>query len=205
MVALRTGVNAIVTESNKYSYFYLTQRLLLECGSLILSEENKKNFWQKVLSYWSSQSKENVLEQERVQYLVDKLANSGSFKGVNQHAITQIIQSMSSELSDLKSVPDSSLVKRALEHVQEMKSSSSIGSGFLETLVPAPPSPKAKTIMQQLNLPEFEDEKDAETFELESQIAQDGQGSLEQSGQMFDFMYLLNIFFSTFEDTSLSI
>ena len=69
LVALRTGVNAIVTKSNKYSYFYLTQRLLLECGSLILSEENKKNFWQKVLSYWSSQSKENVLEQERVQYL----------------------------------------------------------------------------------------------------------------------------------------
>jgi len=44
LVALRTGVNAIVTESNKYSYFYLTQRLLLECGSLILSEENKNFF-----------------------------------------------------------------------------------------------------------------------------------------------------------------
>jgi len=127
-----------------------------------------------------------VAEQERVLYLVEKLAISGSFKGVNQDAITQIIQSMSSELSDLKSVPDSSLVDRALEHIAAMKSTrSGRGSAFMENLVTAPPSPKEPSIMRQLNLPEFE-EKDLETLDLDSQSHHDLKESpREHSGQHF--------------------
>ena len=62
-----------------------------KAGLLVLSEENKKKFWQKIHDYCSSHAKENKEQLERVQYLVDKLNQSKSFNGIGQHVITQSI------------------------------------------------------------------------------------------------------------------
>jgi len=127
LVALRTGSNAVVTESNSYSYYYLTQRLIKEAGLLILSESNKKKFWQKIHDYCSSHAKENKEQLERVEYLVQKLNASSSFNGIGQNIITQIIQIMAAEQIDPREIEDNSLVAEALRHIEQLKGSDCSG------------------------------------------------------------------------------
>jgi len=121
LVAMRLNANAVITESSDYSYFYLIQRLMSESGLMKLTDENQKKFWKHVLAYWSTYSKENAIEQERLKYLVSVLSKSTSLNGLDQHAINQVLQTMSSNVKDLRTIAPNDLVEKALVHVKTLK------------------------------------------------------------------------------------
>src|SRR6185503_8829215 len=121
-VYLGLGVSCVATEWEPVAFFYLEQRLLEECGQLILTEANRHQFWKKVVNWYKAHTKENLVIMEKIDKLSAIFRKSGELQGVTEQAARQIVENIASEIGEVDNDVAGNYVKRALVQAKAIQS-----------------------------------------------------------------------------------